>query len=105
MSNFLTERDGQIEFFTQFGIDYVNNPVLIDNTDGVYNGCLFEFKLHINDVNSVLFQAIKYLSKMRIKGESVPSQIILVSLNDDYALVFNSDDYRSDIEKVYINRA
>ena len=105
MSSFLTERDGQIEFFTQFGIDYVNNPVLIDNTDGVYNGCLFEFKLHINDVNSVLFQAIKYLSKMRIKGESVPSQIILISLNDDYALVFNSDDYRNDIEKVYIGAA
>ena len=33
------------------------------------------------DLNKVLFQAIKYLSRMRIKGESIPANILLISLN------------------------
>ena len=37
------EREGQIDFFNNFRIDYLNNEVLIDNTDGVWNGNLFEF--------------------------------------------------------------
>lgn len=97
------ERDGQIEFFDNYGIPYDNDSsILIDNTDGVYNGNIFEFKLSISNLNKVLFQAIKYLSKMRIKGESVPATIILIDLNATTAYVYRSKDYFDDIHKVYI---
>ena len=74
MANFSTpyelEREGQIEFFDNYGIPYTDDDsVLVDNTDGIYNGNILEFKLNINNLNKTLFQAIKYLSKMRIKGE------------------------------------
>ena len=60
-----TEREGQIEFFDNYGIPWEENDgVLVENCDGVYNGVLFEFKLNINDLNKTLFQAVKYLSQM-----------------------------------------
>lgn len=99
---FVNEREGQIEFFENYRIPYKDNPVLIDNTDGVWNGNIFEFKLNINDTGKVLFQAIKYLSKMRIKGESVPARILLVDLNKKIVYVYNSIDYIDDIQKVYV---
>lgn len=99
---FVNEREGQIEFFDNYRIPYKDNPVLIDNTDGVWNGNIFEFKLNINDTGKVLFQAIKYLSKMRIKGESVPARILLVDLNKTIVYVYNSIDYINDIQKVYV---
>ena len=97
MANFNTpynlERDGQIEFFDNFGIPYDDdNSVLVDYTDGVYNGNILEFKKDIQNTNEVLFQAIKYLSKMRVHGESVPATIILVDLNSTLAYVFHSSD-------------
>ncbi|MCQ2211377.1 MAG: SAM-dependent methyltransferase [Paludibacteraceae bacterium] len=102
---FNTEREGQIAFFNNFRIKYEDNDVLIDNTDGVYNGNLFEFKLNISDLNKVVFQTIKYLSKMRIKGESIPANILIVSLNDETMYVYESKDYFDDIHKVYIGAA
>ena len=57
MKKYNIEREGQIDFFDQFSIDYINNNVLIDNTDGVYNGNLLEFKLNITDINH-LFKVI-----------------------------------------------
>lgn len=51
-----TEREGQIEFFDNYGIPWEENDgVLVENCDGVYNGVLFEFKLNINDLNKTLF--------------------------------------------------
>ena len=99
------EREGQIDFFEQFNIDYLNKEVLIDNTDGVWNGNILEFKLNISDPNRVLFQAIKYLSKMRIKGESVPANIICISLNTTTCYVYHSQDYFDEIHKTYIGSA
>lgn len=98
------EREGQIEFFNNYGIPWDNDEhsVLVDNTDGVWNGVLFEFKLNITNLNRVLFQAIKYLSRMRIRGESVPATILLVSLNDTTAYVYKSEDYRDAIQTVYV---
>ena len=106
MANFNTpynvERDGQIEFFDNFGIPYDDdNSVLVDYTDGVYNGNILEFKKDIQNTNEVLFQAIKYLSKMRVHGESVPATIILVDLNSTLAYVFHSSDFRKEIHKIY----
>lgn len=96
------EREGQIAFFENFSIEYSSNTVLIDNTDGIWNGNIFEFKLSIDNLNKTLKQAIKYLSRMRLHGESVPSNIILVSLNSQKAYLYHSKDYFEDIHKVYI---
>ena len=105
MRKFKTEREGQIEFFKNYGIDILEGDVLIENTDGVFNGNIIEFKLSINNLNKVLFQTIKYLSHLRIKGESVPATILLVDLNDEKCYVYDSIDYIDDIEKVYIGGA
>lgn len=101
-TSFSIEKAGQIDFFQNFSIDYENNRVLIDYTDGVWNGNLFEFKRHIDNLGEVLSQAIKYLSKMRIRGESVPANIILVSLNTKTAYLYHSKDYFDEIHKIYI---
>lgn len=101
--NFLSEREGQIQFFTDLKIS--TDVELTHNTDGVYKGTLFEFKLTIPDINKVLFQAIKYLSHRRIKGEPVPKQILLVALNEENAYLYNSDDFLIDIEKIYAGAA
>ena len=50
--NYVDEREGQIDFFENFRIDYKNNEVLIDDTDGVWNGNILEFKL--NMANSII---------------------------------------------------
>ena len=101
-----TEREGQIEFFENYGIPYDNDDsVLIDNTDGIYNGNIFEFKLNITNLNKTLFQAIKYLSKLRINGESVPATILLIDLNATTVYVYKSKDYFEAIHKVYTGAA
>ena len=107
MSNlYVTEREGQIAFFENFRIPWnENDEVLANNTDGVWNVNLLEFKLNINDLNKTLFQAIKYLSRMRVKGESVPANIILVSLNTQTAYLYKSKDYFDEIHTVYIGAA
>lgn len=101
MKRYESEKQGQIDFFETFRINYQDNNVLIDYTDGVWNGNLLEFKLNISNINKVLFQAIKYLSKMRIKGESIPANILLISLNQQLCYYFKSEDYFDDIHKVY----
>lgn len=100
---FLYERAGQIQFFADLRIDA--DVELTHNTDGVYKGTLFEFKLTISDTNKALFQAIKYLSHRRIKGESIPAQILLVALNESKAYLFNSGDFLSYIEVPYAGAA
>ena len=110
MSNFntpyKTEREGQMEFFDNYGIPYSDDAsILVDNTDGVYKGTIFEFKLTINNLNKTLFQSIKYLSKIRVKGESVPATILLVDLNATTVYVYKSEDYRADIQKIYTGAA
>ena len=94
------EKEGQIEFFKQFNVDY-ENDVLVDNTDGIWNGNILEFKLTMNNINSTLFQVIKYLSKMRIKGKNIPANILLISLNERICYYFKSKDYFNDIHKIY----
>ena len=102
---FTTEREGQLHFFKNFGIKLDENNVLIANTDGVYNGNIFEFKLSINNTQQVLFQAIKYLSRLRITGNPVPKNILLVSLNQTKVYVFDSGDYFDEIHQIYYGGA
>lgn len=82
-TKYTDERQGQLELFDNYGIKYEDEPVLIDNTDGVYNGLLFEFKLQINDVSAVLLQTVKYLSRLRINGESVPYSLPAVYIETE----------------------
>lgn len=107
--NYTNELEGQHDFFTTY-LPRVDRALDISNiqndySDGVVNGNIVEFKLHIDSLNSVLFQAIKYLSSMRIKGKTIPRNIILVSLNDNKAYVYSSHDYLSNIETVYVGGA
>ena len=50
-------------------------------------------------------QTIKYLSAMRVKGEPIPANILLVSLNTGTVYVYHSKDYLAHIEKVYVGGA
>ena len=109
MANYDTEREGQIEFYRTFlplidpGLKL--DDILADDNDGVLNGNLLEFKLRVNDLNAVLFQCVKYLSALRIKGKPVPANIIIIDLNGEQAYLYKSGDYLSDIEKVYVGGA
>lgn len=100
------ERTGQMDFFDNYGIDYQgDNSILVDDTDGIYQGNILEFKLNISDLNKVLFQVVKYLSHMRVRGESVPARILLIDLNATKAYVYKSINYLNDIEKIYTGGA
>ena len=103
--NYSTEREGQIAFYEKY-LKRINQKlsieeILADNTDGVLNGNILEFKKNITDLNAVLFQTIKYLSSMRVKGKPIPKNIILISLNDGICYIYDSKDYLEDIEKIY----
>ncbi len=109
MTLFNTEREGQLSFYETFlpriAPELSLDDILADDNDGVLNGNLLEFKLRISDLNAVLFQCVKYLSALRIKGKPVPASIIIVNLNAEEAYLYKSADYLDDIEKVYFGGA
>lgn len=102
MASYTLERDGQLDFYNRFlpriNLGITIDEILADNTDGVLNGNLLEFKLNISDLNAVLFQAIKYLSAMRVKGKPIPANILLVDLNAGTAWLYHSAPYLAHIE-------
>ncbi|MBP5342302.1 MAG: hypothetical protein J6Y52_08105 [Bacteroidales bacterium] len=103
------EKTGQNEFF-QLYLPRVDSSLDVsdvqrDYSDGVVKGNILEFKTLIDNPNSVLSQAIKYLSSMRVKGRSIPSNILLVSLNSTTIYVYHSEDYLKWIEQVYVGPA
>jgi len=102
MEIFKTEMEGQIDFYNLIRrIDWTI-PTIEDNTDWVVRWTLIEFKTSISDINKVLFQTIKYLSRMRNLGKKIPSQILLVSLNNEKAYLFESINFLTEIETQYI---
>lgn len=102
---FNNEKEGQIEFYNLLNKINGSIPLYDDFTDGIIGGTILEFKLRIDNINSVLLQAIKYLSKKRNNGKNIPSQILLVSLNDEKAYLYKSNDFLKDIEKQYVGSA
>ena len=109
MEKYTIERDGQIDFYHRV-LPRINpaltvENLLSDNNDGVLNGNLLEFKLHITDLNAVLFQSIKYLSALRVKGKPVPAGIHLIDLNAGTDYYFHSAPYLTEIEKLYFGGA
>ena len=109
MEKYTFEKDGQIDFYNQFlpriNPDITVEEIISNNNDGVLNGNLIEFKLSVKDLNEVLFQCIKYLSALRIRGIPVPKNIVVISLNSATAYLYDSGDYLAKIEKVYIGGA
>lgn len=105
MDKYALERDGQLDFFKVFlpRVDPTLDveDILADNNDGVINGNLLEFKLHVTDLNAVLFQCIKYLSALRVKGKPVPANILIIDVNAATVWLYRSAPYLSDIEKLY----
>jgi hypothetical protein len=99
MKNYRREENGQDKFFEDLRLD--KEVEIKHNSDGYYKGIFFEFKKHISDINSVLFQAIKYLSNFRLNGISIPKNIILVSLSDEKIYRFQSLDFIQNIETIY----
>lgn len=104
-----SELEGQKNFYETY-LPRVDSSLTEDDiknnyNDGVVNGNLLEFKNQISDLNSVLFQTIKYLSSMRIKGIPVPAKILLISLFNKVCYVYDSKDYLYDIEKTYTGAA
>ncbi|MCD7712563.1 MAG: hypothetical protein LUJ25_07610 [Firmicutes bacterium] len=105
MDKYTLERDGQIDFYKVF-LPRVNqtldiDEILADNNDGVLNGNLLEFKLHVTDLNAVLFQCIKYLSALRVKGKPVPANILIIDLNAATVWEHHSAPYLQYIERLY----
>ena len=104
-----SEKEGQLEFLNDY-LKLVDKTlkkedILSDYTDGIINGNILEFKLNINYTSTVLMQVIKYLSALRIKGKSIPKNILLISLNEGICYVYDSNNYLKEIEKVYIGAA
>lgn len=105
MDKYLLERDGQIDFYNVF-LPRINpllhiDDLLADHNDGVINGNLLEFKLHVTDLNAILFQCIKYLSSLRVKGKPVPANILIIDVNAATVWLYHSAPYLSYIEKLY----
>lgn len=105
MASYDTEREGQIDFYETFlpvvSPELSLEDILEDGNDGEGDGNLLEFKLNVTDLNSVLFQCVKYLSARRLKGKPVPATVVIVSLNEETAYIYNSIDYLEQIECVY----
>lgn len=109
MDKYLLERDGQLDFYNRF-LPRINptldiDDILQDNNDGVINGNLLEFKLHVVDLNAILFQCIKYLSALRLKGKPVPANILIIDVNAATLWLYRSASYLADIEKLYTGGA
>ncbi len=103
------EKTGQREFYNDYlpliDSSLTIEDILVDNSDGILNGNIIEFKTNINDLNSVLFQTIKYLSARRIKGKPIPANIMIISLNTGKAYYYKSEKYLKEIETIYIGGA
>lgn len=109
MDKYVMERDGQLDFYKMF-LPRVDptldiDEILADNNDGVINGNLLEFKLHVIDLNTVLFQCIKYLSALRVKGKPVPANILIIDVNAATLWLYRSAPYLSEIETLYFGGA
>ena len=109
MEKFAFERNGQIDFYKRF-LPRVNpdidiEAILADNNDGVLNGNLLEFKANVTDLNAHLFQCIKNLSNLRIKGKPVPANILIIDISTATVWHYYSGPYLKFIEIPYFGGA
>lgn len=109
VKKYTNELEGQYNFYTNY-LPLIDknleiDDILIENTDGQIGDMLIEMKLNISNLNEVVFQAVKYLSKLRIKGIPVPGHFMLLDLNSEKAYLYESEKFRDSIEKVYLGGA
>lgn len=101
MKYYHDEAEGQRAFYERVGI----NPDLHHSTDGIDRGNLYENKIDVPNIYKFLFQAVKYASRIRERGELLPANIIINDLNRETAYIFQSVDLLPEIEKVYFGGA
>lgn len=101
MKSYPNEGVGQTDFYERLNI----TPTFSHNSDGLYRGNLFEHKLKIDNTDVVLFQAIKYASRIRERGEKLPGNILLNDLNREKVYIYKSIDFLPEIEQVYFGAA
>lgn len=99
MKSYPSEAIGQTAFFSSLNI----KPNYSHHTDGIVGGVLFEHKLNIKDLDTVLFQAIKYAALIREAGERLPAYLLLNDLNSEKAYVFQTADFLTEIEQPHFN--
>lgn len=91
MNNYDYELAEQVEFYDKYlpliDPSLTADGVRVRSTDGLIGDLLLEFKSTISDLNAVLFQAIKYLSRFRLNGQSVPNNILLISYNEKNSIL------------------
>ncbi|MDR1939245.1 MAG: hypothetical protein LBQ40_00410 [Clostridiales bacterium] len=97
----MDEIDLQIKFYERIGV----KPDLSHNTDGVYRGYIFENKKSIDDINEVLWQAIKYLARTRERGEKMPANIILNDFSREQVHIYKTQDVFEEIHGDYFGAA
>lgn len=102
---FSIEEEGQRYFYETY-LPRIDSSLSIedvieDNSDGILNGNILEFKLGATDLNAHLAQMVKYQSSRRIKGKPLPANMILISLNTQKIYLYRTEDYLDKIEQVY----
>lgn len=109
MDSYDYELPEQAEFYEKY-LPLVNSSLTADDvrvrsTDGLIGDLLLEFKTTIADINAVLFQSLKYLSRFRVNGQAVPNNILLISYDDNVAYYFKAKSYLAEIERDYTSSA
>lgn len=101
MPIYQTEKEWQISFYNDLRKFDGTIPTIENNTDWIIKWTIIEFKLSISNISNVLFQSIKYLSRLRNLWKNIPTQILLISLNNEKAYLFKSNDFLKEIETQY----
>lgn len=101
MANYQTEKEWQIDFYDQLRKFDWTIPTIDNSTDWIIRWTIIEFKITISNINIALFQAIKYLSRLRNLWKNIPSQILLISLNNEKAYLYKSAEFLAEIETQY----
>lgn len=105
IKDFVDERACQ-EYYEEQLFKFCGINVTVDmNTDGRFQGNLFEFKYPLKSLSKTLFQCIKYLSSFRLKGVEVPSQIFIIDGKTAKVYQYNSFQFDKNIHTIYNGQA
>ena len=74
---------------------------LLTITTGLSTETCLNLNCTFTDLNAVLFQCIKFLSTLRVKGKPVPANILIIDVNTACVWLYRSAPYLADIEKLY----
>lgn len=100
-TSFLDEKEGQYRFYNMFGIE--PKYAIQHWTDGIWNGCLLEFKLnYISNWTEVLKQMIRYQSANRNNGRPVLAKMIAIDLSSKNFRIYDTVKYMDYIETYHL---